>query len=69
MRTQDARETAQMMIRLHGLQAQAVAEEHAAELRLKGDTAGLDHWQQVHAAIRELRRTAAHDKRRVELAG
>jgi hypothetical protein len=46
------------MIRLHGLQAQAVALERAAELRQQGDVAGHDLWQQIHAAICELRRTA-----------
>jgi hypothetical protein len=46
------------MIKLHGLRAQAVAQERVAELRLQGDTAGYDFWQQVHAAICELRRTA-----------
>lgn len=52
---QDAKETARMMIRLHGLQAQAIAQERVAEMRQQGDTAGLDHWQLVHTAIRELR--------------
>ena len=54
----DAQETALSMIRLHGLRAQAVALERVAELRQQGDVAGLDRWQQVHAAICELRRTA-----------
>lgn len=58
MAAQDSQYTARMMIRLHGLQAQAVALERMAELRQQGDTAGLDHWQQVYTAIRELRRTA-----------
>lgn len=52
---QDAKETARMMIRLHGLQAQAIAQERVAEMRQQGDTAGLDHWQHVHTAICELR--------------
>ena len=56
----DAQETAQNMIRLHGLRAQAVALEHAAEMRQQHDPAGLDHWQQIHAAICELRRTAPY---------
>jgi hypothetical protein len=46
------------MIRLHGLRAQAVALERTAELRQQGDVAGHDLWQQIHAAICELRRTA-----------
>jgi hypothetical protein len=55
MATMDAQETALMMIRLHGLQAQAIALEHVAEMRQQGDTAGLDHWQQIYAAVCELR--------------
>jgi hypothetical protein len=54
----DAQETALNMIRLHGLRAQAVALERAAEMRQQHDLAGLDQWQQIHAAICELRRTA-----------
>ena len=54
----DAQATAMSMIRLHGLRAQAVALERAAELRQQGDVAGHDLWQQIHAAICELRRTA-----------
>jgi len=55
---QDARATALSMIRLHGLRAQAIASERAAEMRQKGDIAGLDRWQQVHVAICELRQAA-----------
>ncbi|HUB49940.1 MAG TPA: hypothetical protein VMB73_33630 [Acetobacteraceae bacterium] len=58
MRHQDAKETAQMMLRLHGLRAQAIAQERAAEMRLQGDTKGLDHWQQIHTAICEMRQEA-----------
>ena len=58
----DAQEKARAMIRLHGLRAQAIALEHAAEMRQQHDPAGLDHWQQIHAAICELRRTAPHDE-------
>jgi hypothetical protein len=50
---------AQMMMRRHGLRAQAVARERAAEMRLQGDAAGLNLWQAADAAIRELRRIAA----------
>ena len=57
MATLDAQETALMMIRLHGLQAQAIALEHLSEMRQQGDTAGLDHWQQVYSAVCELRQT------------
>ena len=62
MREQEVRRNAQTtalsMIRLHGLRAQAVALERAAELRQQGDVAGQDLWQQIHVAICELRRTA-----------
>jgi hypothetical protein len=50
---------AQMMIRRHGLRAQAVAEARIAEMRQQGNAAGLEFWQNTNAAIRELRRTAA----------
>jgi hypothetical protein len=55
----DPRDTAQNMIRLHGLRAQAIATEHLMEHRQAGDAAGLERWQAVHAAICELRRSAA----------
>lgn len=58
MHTPTSVDVARMMIRRHGLRAQAVAEERAGELRQQGDVAGFDHWQSVHAVIRELRRTA-----------
>ena len=54
----EAQEKALKMLRLHGLRAQAIALQHAAEMRQQGDVAGLDQWQQIHAAICELRRTA-----------
>jgi hypothetical protein len=54
----DARATALSMIRLHGLRAQALALERAAESRHQGDVAGHDLWQQTHAAICELRQAA-----------
>ena len=60
---------AQMMIRRHGLRAQAVAEARLAEMRQRGDAAGLEFWQNTHAAIRELRRTAAlHEAAATEAA-
>ncbi len=59
---QDAQETAVKMIQLHGLRAQAVALEHVAQMRQQGDAAGLDRWQQIHAGICELRRTAPPGK-------
>jgi hypothetical protein len=55
---QDAQQTAMSMIKLHGLRAQAIALERAAEMRQRGDISELDRWQQVHAVICELRRTA-----------
>ncbi len=58
MTDQDAQSTARMMIRLHGLQAQAIAQERMSEMRQQGDTAELERWQSVDLAIRELRRTA-----------
>ena len=58
MQTTSPLDTARNMIRLHGLRAQAVAMERAAEMRQQGDVAGLDRWQAIHAAISELRRTA-----------
>jgi hypothetical protein len=42
---------------VHGLRAQALVEERIAEARLAGDRAGLDRWQNVRAAIGELRQT------------
>ena len=54
----NGQDMAQMMIRRHGLRAQAVALEHAAEMRQQGDTLGFDLWQHTHMAIVELRRTA-----------
>ena len=51
----DAQATALAMIRLHGLRAQAIALERVAELRQQNDVAGHDLWQQIHAAICELR--------------
>ena len=59
MHAPPARETARMMLRLHGLQAQAIALEHAAEMRQQGDAAGFDRWRHVQAAILELRPTGS----------
>lgn len=57
MTESDPLNTAQRMIRLHGLRAQAIAMEHLMERRQGGDAAELERWQAVHAAICELRRT------------
>jgi hypothetical protein len=59
MQYQDTKDTARAMIKRHGLQAQAVALERVQEMRVQGDTAGLDRWQAIYAAICELRRTAS----------
>ena len=61
--TEDATTVARMMIQHHGLRAQAIALERAAEMRQHSDTAGLDRWNQVHAAICELRRTMPAQER------
>ena len=53
----DAQSTALSMIKLHGLRAQAIAMERAAEMRQQGDVSGFDRWRQIHTAICELRRT------------
>lgn len=52
-------QTARMMIDAHGLQAQALAQEHLQEHRQQRDTAGIERWQDIYAAIAELRRTGA----------
>ncbi len=53
----NALNTARQLIERHGLRAAAVAEEHAAEARVSGETAALDHWRAVAAAVAELKRT------------
>jgi hypothetical protein len=49
-----------MMIERYGLRAAAVAQERVAEAQVSGQTASLDHWRSVQAAIAELRRTSHH---------
>jgi hypothetical protein len=39
-----------------------MAQERLAEMRQQGDTAGLDHWQQIHTAICEMRQAARAKK-------
>lgn len=63
---EDAATVARMMIENHGLKAQAVALEHVSEMRQLGDKGGLDRWNQIHAAICELRRTALKSQLRRE---
>ncbi|MDE2582809.1 MAG: hypothetical protein KGL52_14340 [Rhodospirillales bacterium] len=58
MAENDALEIAHMMMRRHGLQARAVAFERTQEMRLAGDVAGLDRWQQVLSAIADRRHAA-----------
>jgi hypothetical protein len=58
MSQSETRNTAQNMISVHGLRAQAVVHERIAEARHQGDTSGLERWQNVEAAIGELRRSA-----------
>lgn len=53
----DSQRIAMNLMTVHGLRAQAVAHEHLDEARLKGDTADWERWQNVEAAIAELRRT------------
>jgi hypothetical protein len=54
----DYRETAMNLISIHGVRAQAVVTERIEEARLQGDASGLARWQNVEAAINELRRTS-----------
>ena len=51
------KQTALNMMVVHGLRAQAVVQERIAESRLQGDRAGFERWENVRAAIAELRRT------------
>lgn len=56
------RQTAQNLMSVHGLRAQAVVQERLAESRAKGDIAEMDRWAAVGAAIAELRRTAGEHR-------
>jgi hypothetical protein len=58
MSQSDSKHTAQSLMAVHGLRAQAVVQERIAEARQQGDTPGLERWQNVEAAIGELRRSA-----------
>ncbi|MBS0640730.1 MAG: hypothetical protein JSS43_12700 [Proteobacteria bacterium] len=53
----DNKQTAQSLMVVHGLRAQAVVRERIEEARLQGDASSLARWQNVEAAISELRRT------------
>ena len=54
----ESKYTAQNLMAVHGLRAQALVHERITEARQQGDTTGLERWQNVEAAIGELRRTA-----------
>lgn len=53
------RDIARMLMRTHGLQALAVAQEHAAEARAQGDTTASEHWTKVSQRVQELRGASA----------
>lgn len=57
MQQTDRKNTARNLMTVHGLRASAVAHEHVDEARRRGDTVELERWQDVEAAIAELRRT------------
>ena len=70
----DSKYTAQNLMAVHGLRAQAVVHERLSEARQQGDTASFERWQNVEAAISELRRTAAgraaqHSAQKVDRKG
>jgi hypothetical protein len=54
---EDAIQIAHKLIRNYGLRAAAVAQEHLSELRVQGDTTGLEKWRQVQLAIADFRST------------
>ena len=54
----DSKYTAQNMMTVHGLRAHAVVQERMAEARQQGDTTAQERWQNVQAAIAELRHSA-----------
>ncbi len=58
MSASDSKFIAQNLIAAHGLRAQAIIHERIAEARLQADSSGLQRWQNVEAALGELRRTA-----------
>jgi len=55
----DSKYIAQNLMSVHGLRAMAVVQERITESRQQGDASALARWQNVEAAIGELRRTAA----------
>ena len=65
----DSKYTAQNLMAVHGLRAQAVVHERLTEARQQGDTSGLERWQNVEAAISELRRTCVGPRHTALMAG
>jgi len=63
MQAEDTTRIALSLIQRHGMRAQAVANELAAEMQAAGDAAGLDKWRQIHDLIWELRRTERAHRR------
>jgi hypothetical protein len=59
MSESNSKQTAQNLMAVHGLRAQAVVNERIAEARQQGDASGLERWQDVEAAIGELRRSGS----------
>ena len=59
-------ETAKMMMSRHGLRAAAVAAERAEEMRCSGDAAGFARWEQIQAAIQEMRRARPAQEMRAQ---
>jgi hypothetical protein len=55
------KQIARNLMNVHGLRAQALVQERIAEARLAGDHSGLERWQNVRAAIGELRQTGQHE--------
>jgi hypothetical protein len=56
-RTPDNKSAAQNLMAVHGLRADAVVSERLEESRLGGDAGGLVRWQDIRAAISDLRRS------------
>jgi hypothetical protein len=54
---EESRTTARNLISVHGQRALAIVHEREQEARLQGDASGLARWQNVEAAIADLRRT------------
>lgn len=54
---EDNKKTARNLMTVHGQRALAVVHERVQEARLQGDVSGLARWQDVEAAIADLRQT------------